>query len=795
MTKNSSFSQITPFAAISSLNPEAVKPCGAAELCTNLRTTDDALAAVGTPATVATARPHERIIAVDGQRIIMACGNELRYNGNTIATAGGDIVNASVIGNFILVFSTAGKICMKWNGSSYNVLDPLEAIPTLRLAESQVATHTVNIPAILFRQPYDRWQTPLDNGDISTLNAQVLAAWRDAITAANISRRFTGPVLARVAVRLWDDSVLWTGQPVLLGGEMLNDSHIASATVTVSGSTFTGAGEATASLRSFKIGVEVVSGIGSDWLELIKSIEVYATAAVCSIDLNSSINYQCATSVVGGTRSYYLNTIPATVNPTVAFRQLVERRWQLVASTSDLAALNNGTFNGNDVLDGSALSVSKFALATFNLNHPAQGACAISYNGRLYHAPASRQAINTWSPECILTPSCTSATTAATVTATLATENGDLTVTTQWQMATTDVALNPLVAFPDTRAKHLSVLIGNREINVDLQPWHDGNLAFFINPTLQVNNLTDSTAAHQPVNHPVETCRGTLDIGTLANPFCLERSVTASGETIRAIAPAAKPIFSGAFGRYPVYVFTENGIFALPQSTSGKTGEARLIDNIVIHDHISPVAGNKTVWFLDRNSRLCALEGSTVQLFVGGKQWTSPEALAWNERYRELLIVHDGGSLAAVQQNHTFYTRDLVVNSIFNDTKHCLAILDDCSIVDLENESNSITSIEYLSQPLIVDEARQLLINAVEWNVFGNNLNLNLTLRADNAQACHGAIVSRLTVNGICNCPLVVATFARAKRTLRLHISGTAPCGTLLRYAKISFKTTKATKY
>ena len=58
------------------------------------------------------------------------------------------------------------------------------------------------------------------------------------------------------------------------------------------------------------------------------------------------------------------------------------------------------------------------------------------------------------------------------------------------------------------------------------------------------------------------------------------RSVT--GTVPLAMAVVTKPLYSGGFGRYPVYVFTDDGIYAIPQSATGTLGEARLVDRTVI---------------------------------------------------------------------------------------------------------------------------------------------------------------------------------------------------------------------
>lgn len=769
--------RIEPQAAIQACNAEAA-PAGVAAECINLRECDGALAVVGTPAVVGTAAADERLLIRDDERLLTLRGREVRCNGATVTTLTGDCAGACRLGRFIVLLTTEGRVYLLWRGTGYAVLNPSSAVPRLRLRAASLASHTVNIPAVTFTGEYTQWQAPLAPADVAAVSTAVNRAWDDALASARHDRRFTGPVLARYAVRLWDDSLLWASAPVLIGGELLATSRMAVAEVVQSGGRFTGADAATASFRSFAIEPEVLGGIDSDWHGLVKSVDVYATPAAPVVDLAATVSYRCAVSTSAGSRRYLLDTEPKAVSASTMVSVLTRSRWHLVASTTRLADLDRGVFSLDRVSASTSVPVAFFAAATAAAGHRQRGGCALAYNGLMYQAPAGRQLVNSWSPEQYGVRAADSGTQTAVVSAELATDHGAAVVTTQWTIDALD-ALGPLVAFPDSRAARLTVAVGNRVATFSLEPWHDAGLAFFVSDDLQNNALSTGTPPAVLNSGDIEPSTGVLEISRRANPFVVEQETAAAGSEILALGAALKPIYSGGYGRYPVYLFTREGIFVMPQSTSGTLGEPRLLAVSVPDTAVTPVMGGDSVWMVDTDGFLCSIKGAVVT------RRCRPEALAamaWNERYRELLMLESNGTLAAVEPSGRVSRRTAAVVSLYSDAACCLAIERDTgNILDMKDERPSgSVRISYLSQPVPLPQWHGRRLDSAEWNIFGENLDLSLELRAEQGGSCHGALVCRYNVRGVLNAPLPVRLLSHAPRTLRIAISGQAPSATLL---------------
>ena len=71
-------------------------------------------------------------------------------------------------------------------------------------------------------------------------------------------------------------------------------------------------------------------------------------------------------------------------------------------------------------------------------------------------------------------------------------------------------------------------------------------------------------------------------------------------------------------------------------------------------------------------------------------------------------------------------------------------------------------------------------LTRVEWQVYGDDVDLTLDLLGERGLSCHGFLVNRLRVKGRVGAPLVVPVFAPPLRTIRRHIAGHAATGTIV---------------
>ena len=68
-------------------------------------------------------------------------------------------------------------------------------------------------------------------------------------------------------------------------------------------------------------------------------------------------------------------------------------------------------------------------------------------------------------------------------------------------------------------------------------------------------------------------------------------------------------------------------------------------------------------------------------------------------------------------------------------------------------------------------------LSEIRWNLFGDNVNLRLTLYGENGESCHGHIINEIVVKGAVNVPLHIPLLTHWFRTVRVEIKGTMSAG------------------
>jgi len=243
------------------------------------------------------------------------------------------------------------------------------------------------------------------------------------------------------------------------------------------------------------------------------------------------------------------------------------------------------------------------------------------------------------------------------------------------------------------------------------------------------------------------------------------------------MAVVTKPLYSGGFGRYPVYVFTDDGIFAVPQSTMGALGEARLVDRTVVMPGVAPVEGGGDVWFVSRHRHLCRLTGARVEVC---RRDADCRALAWCNAYSELWMLPSEGLPEVRMSDATLSRRSVGAVQLYSDPRHAVAVTAAGSLLDLEQEQAATMEVAWRSHPVALDPLRGRLLHRVVWHVVSDGADLELRVTGQQGIMAREFVASVITVNGAIDQPLAAPTVAVQPRTVRFSLTGTASSGTLL---------------
>lgn len=798
--------RIVPQATAQLANGEAAVPGQGVETL-NLRQREEALEVMGAPTPAGQiAQGHTLLLADDGRLLTTDAGRHTIYcNGTAVATASDTVTSAHRVGSFVVVTTSDAPLFLHRHSTGYTPLDPADALPVIHLGAVGLTTLSTDIDACTFAQPLSQWQMPLPAADRATLTGRVRTALTDLLTQANEGGLLAGPALVRYGVRLWDDSYLWLSAPVLVGHDTLQTNWRATTNATSDSSGFTGIEACSLQLRAYRLGITVVSGVATAWQGLVKSIDVLATPVAVPVRAGS-LDYRMGTTRTG-TRAYRMELGPAPRSAAALTGQLMGSDWRLVASTTAIATLGSGFTALNTATSGTALvpglttrSVTLPGTATAltgaqcaaivqQQSQQPLGGCAISLNGRRYHAPQTLRQQLTWNPLTAAT-ALTAGTCTVRAVATLSTVQGLATVTRIFALNCVPAGFSPLVAVGNTRATHLRIEVSTaastQVIDTDLDPWHEAGIAAHFTATLAPHALASGTAASVQTTGASLDATGLLLVSGTGNPFTTQRSHTLADAAIQALCVASRPIYNGGFGRYPIYLFTNQGIMALPLLASGNYGEARLLSRVRLQQGCTPVEGGDRVWFVDNHQVLTTVSGSTLTRHLTGCTAT---ALCWNDALQELDLLLPGGTMQVLMAGDVTTLTTLAFQQLYARDGVALAVTASGQVLDLATEQPAAEqSIAWLTHPIALQRKRP---TGIVWNLFmppastsvqlsNASTSVQLTLRGERGRNAHGFLISRLTVSGPLNAPVAAPVAAQPCRVARLQVSGTAPSGTLL---------------
>ncbi len=770
---------------------------GDAAALVNMREREEALEVVGEPQAVSQLTPGDKVLLVDDDRTLVLRDNRVIWGDEVVLEPQGQVFAAHKVGVLLVVVTSNGNMVLHRTATGYLLLDPSTAIPDIHISAAEQTTMTSPNAAYEFDNPYTAWQVPLRGADIDALTRIMRSAVTTLQNQAASQGRFTGVLLARYAVRLWNNSYLWMSQPVMVGHSIMSNSYRTTATVTTNGSVFTGIEACNLSMNSYRLGITVASGIASEWRHLVKAIDVLVSPVSSLVDLNAGLDYRCVVTTSSGTRRYLLEMGPKPRSSSAMLQTVLNGDWRVVASTtvldgSGFVAVNTARASQQaisalrcDVVTSQLLAVHKVsreqcAQIMENCSQSAVTQVSMEHNGRLFQAPTAFSLSNPWRVLPWLDGSPAVSSTSATVQVTLSTSDGDVVITKQETCPCASTSLNPIISYPDSRATHIAVSVGNKMWESDLSPIDGLGIAAYINPSLNSNALIAGSISGQGSSSVLFPVHGTVAVSEVGNPLVTQWRAEVSGCRILALGAACRPIYSGGFGRYPIYVFTTQGIMALPQSTSGTWGEPRLITEVVIASGAKPVAGGDALWFVSQHGILCRLSGSSVNRMLS--KVAASTQLAWNDHERELWLALSDGRVVVLMPSGRTYCRDLAIGNLYSDPTHALAVAADGALLDLSHEVPAVKNVSFLSHPFEIDVTKRL--KRISWNIFSvpteSTSSLALTLRGERGASCHGYIISQVRANGIVAAPLSRPIIAPPTRTLRIEVEATIATGTLL---------------
>lgn len=783
---------------------------GTEAIAVNLRPTERGLAAVGMPLQIADAGTDTRFIGNDrrGNRLYFFAqrqGNVLlagyRDDGidfvpaeKALFTTTATVKSIASAGDFVLINTSEGLEYLHYDQGGYEHMGSIE-FPVFAFGTTDMAELSETIASYPLEGSYPGWHGTMMPDDATTLARSALNAVKKLHARAKAGQRCMQPLLLRTALRLWDDSLLWSAEATVTGNDYAPPETLANATAP---STDTFRIESSAlSLKAWKPAATVVaSGIGK-WKPFVKAVEIYAATVEPVPD---SVSFRCETKQQGSTAYYLRIATEATGSCNIRRTLPHQKQLQLVASISDLDALQGGILRADGITPVSDGAGSQLTGRTFALDMPASKTTA-SYEPPLPgFAPEALSAIgNRWfagnatfrlpQPPRFAslwdTNALKSGVASVFVTVELNTSAGMATVASS---TVTDIwaeQLNGFACYPDSRAVRMTVTViaggQTRQWSAPLAPSPCRKFAYAIAPDANGFALSSTTTQPLPERSNAEWSEpGTLLASATGNPLQWKRCPKASCRGIRAVLPAFGYGSAWQSGRHPAYLFATDGIYLLSFDTKGECSGANLISARQIPGQEAAASTSDGAVFVDSNGEVCRLNRSKAS--PTGIIVANATAAGYSPRYHEIWIENAEGKTIVTADNSFYLCTASGSLRHFSGISY-LEIGQLLHALDKEMEGDVLVT--YRAFPTETPCGTRL--RTVVWDIVADEADLALSVYGENGRSCHGELFSSLHAAGNLRAPLRHRLIAAPARTIRLSVSGKIPAGTEIRTAKMAF--------
>ena len=567
--------------------------------------------------------------------------------------------------------------------------------------------------------------------------------------------------------------------------------------LTADGSGITQTRQASLSIDTFRLGITVVEAFGEAWDGIIKAVDLLVAPQPKLFDTSTDVQTRCATTTSSGTREQYLLIAPATRSHASIADALVNApRWQVVSSTSNFTALRQGKWIAGNSAESLMQTMPQFityslqsASAIGNTVSASQCADAVALSGskmvcqslcsniaRTVGAGLTVHRGMPWSIAEYFAPPLSNAACVAAIEVTLSSAQGKSTISTWENLPFTPSAIAPIVTFPDPRATHIRIwLQGSGEVmqwQADMMPDASSRQATAVNARLENHPL--SITGEQLITLPKqcvisESLAGWIAISGKGNPLVWQLSRPLAGTAIKAIASATSPAYHSGLGRYPLFIFATDGIYALPLLSSGTYGEVRMLSRHTIATGSQPCETSRGIFFTNTHGDVMSIGSGIIKRHL---QSMGAVQMAWNEAENELWLMKSDGSITVMMPGGHTYCRTITASWLYSAANAAFAA-ESNTLLDITRETTgSAVTVQWLSQPIMLSPTLNAKPRGVVWNIFSDECALQLQINGERGMSCHGFALSRLSISGIVGSPICHRIVAPRLRSIRLSISG-----------------------
>lgn len=692
--------------------------------------------------------------------------------GEDLLDAEGDAYGFAVSGDFVVLSTPKGLRYLHFNGSGYDSLGGAVEMPVFAFGTNESATVATDIPGFVMKSSYRQWTGTLTATDRGTVERAFMSSVAQLQRLAEVGGSCLQPIAVRVALRLWDDSRLWSDAVAGLGSAWQPEVVAEAA----SGDAWTVV-PSTLRAATWRPTLRLVSaGIG-EWQQFVKAVEIYATDEWQDF---SVVRVRCEQSQ-SGQPAYYLR-MRAENDADQLIRQAAEAtKMRLVATITDIPSLVAGKVVAPNVIDIGgeyAINVVRSSIAEWQPAPRPFVARMLSAVGTSTFAGNIESQLPTPPHYMQLADanSLTDGLASTYVSVEVATETGTMVVTRAALLESYSLHTASIVAYPDSRARRLSIIVvagGQRHsLAIDLTPAANGNYAYATRNGGFV--LQRSSDASVPATTAAAISQPSRLLLSNGNPLQWMACDNADNTGVIGILPSMRYGSSWVVGRSPVCLLSADGLRLLSFDTAGRcTASTRVSRHVVADARLAAVTDNG-IAFVDSYGQLCRYRSQRVEptgiVAVGAK------GVVYDNVHGELLI-YGGQHSIAVGNDNAFTHRTATFLS------HADAMpFDHDHVYDINVETARPMAVELRTPQMTLP----FMLRLAEWRIAATDADISVAIYGENGFSCHGETTCRMRLRGALTAAVRQRVAARRIDSVRLGVAGTLPTGSRICQIKMS---------
>ncbi len=753
--------------------PPALSNPGDTSAVVNLRKRSGSLCPIGSPQSLYTLHENSRhLICIhtcyDGEHHITEDVQGIYYEALVESTTGNiqslstcifekeigvTILSTRTIGNTLIIFSAEHIYYLLYKEGAYIFLGERPEIPIFSFFPESLYPINYPVEAHDFTKNYTD-PTRIDFADTQFYDSTYYAAFFQLQEMAWEEHRFIQPILVRYAITLYDGSRIYASAPIMVGNpnEPLQPYEI-NLPMRSSNTVCFGTIAWNIIAHTYRLKCKIHDIALNNWKDVIRSIDIFVAPEVTIFepDLHIDDNWLSYSIIKGennlGNPSYRLVGKPYFNLKEVHKRYLESSLFYKIASLDNWDELQPDAefvvkceVRPDQLVHEEVLSVDNTSLLSTGAK------ISYIYNKRLHIANLTKQLFpgfpiglynigNNNSP-------CSAEVYIRTY---LKSERGESEVV--WHGETNHFynLLSPLIGYPDSNAYKMEIVAQTANTRysaiLNLTPSKYEGRAEYLDSDLLPVTLHAETI-NGPLNIPLPlnnsyTQPNVLRVSEYENPFIfpVELTYTISNSAITGIASITSALSEGQFGEFSLYLFTEEGIWALQNGEGAVCYETQHQLNRISISPDYPIIPLETAILFITNKGIFSIQGAIVQ-----EVWSFDEAayesttpiiqhgsdasltailsdttrlpnffqgcrVVYNSTEKELICSHPDASYTLIIHLPTLhiYRSNRLYTHIYSDEAHLLGQNETEKIYDLQQEIPTPQTIAWVSRPITLN--------------------------------------------------------------------------------------------